>query len=261
MAALSTVFGAILFYFGWSRSSTTFGYFGIGQDLLDLSFRDYVLRSANATFRPLLTALAVAFAAISLHRWQIRDRQSHPAVWIGVVVAGGLALAAAALGFFDWYHYRTNWPMVPLLALCGSILLAYGIWLRERRSPAADDGKPRGALRLLVVAVLTLTSFWTIAGYSQMVGLEAGRDLARNLQHLPAVTVGSATRLDLDGPGVTVQEDPRQEAAYHYSYSGLRLLIRSGGRYFLVPDGWRRGEDQVFIVTDTGDIGIKIGLG
>jgi hypothetical protein len=43
-----------------------------------------------------------------------------------------------------------------------------------------------------------------------------------------------------------------EAAAFRYCYSGLRLLIRAGGRLFLLPAGWTPGRDPVIVLPEGG---------
>jgi len=67
-AALTTSLAALLYYFGWARTSALYSYFGVTQDLLDFGTRDYLLRSVNSAVRPLGFVLALAAVAVPVHR-------------------------------------------------------------------------------------------------------------------------------------------------------------------------------------------------
>ena len=49
--------------------------------------------------------------------------------------------------------------------------------------------------------------------------------------------------------------------AYRYRYSGLRLLIRSGGKYFLLPGNWTRDAGTVIVLGDRPDYRFEFGSG
>jgi hypothetical protein len=72
------------------------------------------------------------------------------------------------------------------------------------------------------------------------------------------VTVFSTERLAVYGTGVTVETIAQTGSRYRYRYAGLRLLTRSDGRYLLLPVGWRKGRDQVFVLPDTDQIRIDV---
>jgi len=48
------------------------------------------------------------------------------------------------------------------------------------------------------------------------------------------------------------------ETKYRYKYSGLRLLLKSGGKYFLLPADWKENGGTVIILADTDDIRIAL---
>src|ERR687891_1139456 len=63
--APTTLVGALVFYFGWTRTRAWWLYFGIDPSVLGFSNQDYVLRSVNALF-PALLVVAIAAAAVAL---------------------------------------------------------------------------------------------------------------------------------------------------------------------------------------------------
>src|SRR3954454_17851304 len=58
---------ALLVFFGWARTQATFAYFGVDLGLLDFSTTDYVLRSVNSAYDPLLLIGLVFLTAALLH--------------------------------------------------------------------------------------------------------------------------------------------------------------------------------------------------
>lgn len=73
----------------------------------------------------------------------------------------------------------------------------------------------------------------------------------------PDVTVYSAKRLHLEGPTIreTVLGGP--DAAYRFRYSGLRLVVRSGGKWLLLPAGWTPGNREAALLPDTDDLRVE----
>jgi hypothetical protein len=67
---------------------------------------------------------------------------------------------------------------------------------------------------------------------------------------LPGAVIFSPHRLHLDLAGVTETVLPAEEAPrFRYRYDGLRLLVRSNDRFFLIPTQWRPGSHAV-VLTD-----------
>src|SRR5919106_2211839 len=58
--APTTLVGALVFYFGWTRTRAWWLYFGVDPSVLGFSNQDYVLRSVNALFPALLVAASAA---------------------------------------------------------------------------------------------------------------------------------------------------------------------------------------------------------
>ena len=45
---------------------------------------------------------------------------------------------------------------------------------------------------------------------------------------------------------------------YRFQYSGIRTLIRTKQALLLIPVGWQRGRDRVFVVPDDGSSRVDI---
>jgi hypothetical protein len=75
------------------------------------------------------------------------------------------------------------------------------------------------------------------------------------------VSVYSERSLGVDGTLARADRLPGPDERYPYRYSGLRLLVMSGGKYFLVPDGWTRESGAVLVIPDTADIRVEFSPG
>ena len=244
--APTTVITALLFYFGWAQTSALFGRLGIDQSALGFTVQDYMLRSVNSTFRPLSVVLLAAVAGLSAHialtRAMATPGQGGLAwrVWPVPTVVGGLLLLAGLSGLWGLARYRVDFPVVPLSLGAGLGLLAYGAYLRgqapERRAATAAVPRTLLAARRTVVAIFVLVMlFWSVAVYAQARGVrEAGR-VAATISRRPDVTVYSARRLQLAGPTIRETELRGPDTAYRFRYTGLKLVVRSGGKWFLLP--------------------------
>jgi hypothetical protein len=72
------------------------------------------------------------------------------------------------------------------------------------------------------------------------------------------VILYSVQPLGLDGPGVDYTSLPADPSRFRFRYSGLKLLVRSGGKYFLVPAGWSsRSGAPTFAIPDGDDIRVE----
>jgi len=77
------------------------------------------------------------------------------------------------------------------------------------------------------------------------------KQLKVNLPTAANVTVYSSRNLSLSGPGVTRSAITVPNSAYRYRYGGFRLLVSSGGQYFLLPAGWQQGTGSVVVLPVT----------
>ncbi len=68
---------------------------------------------------------------------------------------------------------------------------------------------------------------------------------------LPGVVIYSKDRLEIEMPGIRVEEIGDAQSAYRFRYSGLKLLIRAGGKYFLVPSTWAQTDPVTVVLPDT----------
>lgn len=106
---------------------------------------------------------------------------------------------------------------------------------------------PGGRLRrFTLLALAVLLGIWSTAAYAIYRGTRDALRLVEEPGLLPAVTVHSADDLGL-GPAVT--RNPAPDGVYQFRYDRLRLLVRTGDRHLLLPDGWQRGR-PVLVLTE-----------
>jgi hypothetical protein len=244
--APTTVITALLFYFGWARTNALFGRLGIDQSALGFTVQDYMLRSVNSTFRPLSVVLLAAVAGLSAHIALTRAMATPgraglaERLWPVPMVMGGLLLLAGLSGLWGLVRYRVDFPVVPLSLGAGLGLLGL-----RCLPPRAGAGAPGGAggraanaagARRTVVAIFVLVMlFWSVAVYAQARGVREAARVAATISRRPDVTVYSARRLHLAGPAIRETELRGPDTAYRFRYTGLKLVVRSGGKWFLLP--------------------------
>ncbi len=110
---------------------------------------------------------------------------------------------------------------------------------------------------MLLVVLDVFLIFWAVSVYASISGQQVGEQLASNLQAQPGVVVYSEMSLGLTAPGVTVARLSDSGSQYRYQYSELRLLLYSGGRYFLLSDDWEQGRDPVFLLDEGNGIRVE----
>lgn len=248
LLANATVLTALLVYFGWRRSETHAAHLGINESILGMSTRDYALRSVG----PVLTIL-VAVSVLGLVGAGV-DRRIGPGARAALAdgrdrrarrVLQALGMAWLVLPVAVWLA-GTVWPATAFVLFPASIgvgvaLLLYAHHLRRRRSVVTN------VLGALLVAVCL---FWTASNYAEVLGSELARQFVDGVGVLPRVSALSERPLHLEGPGVAEAELPGVEGDLRYRTTGLRFLEHTGGRYFLVSDGWTPTYGVVFVIPD-----------
>jgi hypothetical protein len=151
----------------------------------------------------------------------------------------------------------------PVILGLGPALIAYSAWtLRSVGAPTGNkvDHVVPGWERsgYVMAAMLALLGvFWASSLYAVALGRGRAEVLAENLARQPAVTVFSLRSLGINAVGVTASQIARADTAYKFRYSGLRLLVRSADKYFLVNDGWSRERGITIVLRDTSDIRVE----
>jgi hypothetical protein len=115
---------------------------------------------------------------------------------------------------------------------------------------------------VVVAGLVALSAFWAMSIYADALG--RGRAMALGAavtEELPAVRVYSERSLGVAETVAPADKLVGSEERYPYRYSGLRLLVQSGGKYFLVPDGWTRANGTLLVLPDTPDIRVEFSPG
>lgn len=253
----TAVLTALLFYFGWARSRETYGYFGVDVELLGFSASDYVIRSVNSAFRPLMALGLMAVACTLAHRrvvGGVRRRMIAPLL----LAAGLLSVAVGLAGIAVTDLGRRLEIALPISLTAGFCLIAYAdfMWGRLRGARRSQPRAPELQLRtFLLLGLAALGLFWAVSLYARDVGRDFAERVHRQLRS--QVVVFSKDRLALAGPGVQSVKQP-PGGRYRHRYSGLHLLARAKDRFFLLPVGWTKGRDSAFVIPDTDDIRLEL---
>jgi hypothetical protein len=106
--------------------------------------------------------------------------------------------------------------------------------------------------------VITLALFWEVSNYAGVVGRGYALEIARTVPTLPRATAFSATPLGIQAPNVreerlNVGPDAGKDT-FRYRTAGLRFLARSGGRMFLLHDGWTPRRGTVIVLPDNEQV-------
>ncbi|MGW1613861.1 hypothetical protein ACWCQZ_31380 [Streptomyces sp. NPDC002285] len=241
-----SLFTAVLFYFGWASTDAETQALGLRDTLFRFSTADYLLRSVDALYLPVLVAAAVATASTAFHQRVQREPARAARVlrrlrhaWLPALLLVPLSyVAPGVLGL-----------VVPLAILAGVLLSAYA---RTRPEPEGAAALPRTAriwAPALLVAVVAL--FWAVYAYAGIVGRgRAEKTAATVADGFPAVVVFSEQDLLIRGGGSCVAVVDEKGSPYRYRYAGLRLFHVSGDRLFLVPRYWAPWDGTLYVLRE-----------
>jgi hypothetical protein len=268
VVAPTTLITALAFYFGWKLTESRAGYFGIDHSTLGFSTEDYLLRSTDALFVPLGVILFFGLVGLAAHvavAESLGDRRGVVVLrrLVPVTAAIGLVLfGLGAYGVFRDLPFDTHYLFVPLSSGIGIALLTYSVYVWLRLGGRGAPSGRSGSLAIVLVALLVVLSlFWAMSEYAGALGRGRAARLEAGLSSRPGVVVFSKERLNMEAPAVVETRLPGADSSFRFRYSGLRLLIRSGGKYFLLPDGWTRDTGAAVVLPDSEDLRFEFSPG
>jgi hypothetical protein len=242
----------LLFYFGWVRASVQAERLGYDTSILDWSIQDYILRSINVLFIPLVALLLLMLLLVWLHQRVVVPRLQNPTLaWLprGLKASWiGWMLAAVLLVAFVPPLRRVAIPVSLTLALLCAL---YGEALQRRID---REARMFSAAKALILVLLAFAVFWDAERVARAMGEGWADNIAADPRQLVAVTVYSPKDLQLDTRGVEETKLSEPDSAYRYRYDGLRLLQRSGDRYLLISELWDDRSGRVIVLRDTDAI-------
>jgi hypothetical protein len=258
-----TVVTALLVYFGWRRAETQADRLGIDESILGMSTREYVLRSVGPVLTLLVGIGVGGLIWLSIERRLTPMLQTRepalPEVDRTRARVAGLVLRLLGLAWLILpsvvFLMGYVWPAPAFVLFPASIGAGVLLWLyaTNLRQPEGASRRRQAGQRPFAVVfagVLVLVClFWTASNYAEVLGRRLADDFAADIAGLPGVAVYSRSRLHLDGPGVD-ETELSDEGTVRYRYRGLRLLEHTGGKFFLVSDGWTTDYGVVFILRD-----------
>jgi hypothetical protein len=251
VVAPTTLLTSLLFYFGWSHAYWFFYYFGVNSTLLGLTNRDYVQRSLDGLFVPMLVVAGAGLLILWGHamlrtRLAAGSRPRVVRILVPAMAVVGLVLAAGGLwSVFTPTLLNRHLVAAPLSLGFGVLLLVYTFHL-WRLLTATDENAGRAvgsqwaavAEWAAVFVLVGLSLFWAANDYSAAVGRSRARQVVAELPTYPNAVVYSERSLSLHAPGVRETRCHDPNAAYRFRYDGLKLVLQSGDQYLFLPEGW-----------------------
>ncbi len=268
VVAPTSLVTALLIYFGRQHARYLFGYFGVDLSLLGLTTQDYLVRSIDGFFVPVVVGLSAALVAQWLHaRFSAQffdgpDAREH--LRRGAVVTGVVGLALFAVGMvrivFGTPH--SDSLVFPLSLGAGTLLILYASRLYRRAHPSRVVRQNLGGVALFEATgaffLVGISLFWAVGNYSAGVGESRAIQISRTFTTtFPRATVYSRQPLHLRAAGVLETVCAPAGADPSFRYDGLRLLLRSGGHYFLLPDAWSPANGVAIVIRESDAVQLQ----
>lgn len=264
----TTILTALAFWFGWTLTNARSRYLGVDASVFGFSPTDYILRSADAVIVPVILICLAGLVWVSLLAG-ITVLLERPGMREPVRIGATITLALSLLGLvvalramFIGFAPGTHYLAAPLLLGVSATMAgtAASVLRRTSADPRMRLARLWGRSGVVLTATIVVASvFWASTLYADALGRGRGRDIELQLERLPSVEVYSAAPLGLATP---VDPEPVDDGGrYVVRYGGLRLLLKSGGSFFLLPDGWRSGDGPVIVLRDDGDLRLEFTAG
>jgi hypothetical protein len=200
IVAPTTLITSLLYYFGWSFAFSFFDNFGVSYTVVDLGTAEYLQRAVVALYLP---AAVLASAAL-------------------LVLWGHAALRARLAAGSDPRLIRV------LILVTASALHLQRTRAAQKLGRPGRTGLAAVAEWAIVFALVGLGLFWAAGDYSVAVANTQAYKFVQELPSSPRIVLYSEKSLSLNAPSVQETRCQAAEAAYHYRYDGLKLMVRSG---------------------------------
>jgi hypothetical protein len=256
----TAILAGSLFYFGYIRTQSTFGYFGVDVSLLGFSSVDYVVRSGPPIFLPVVCFAVVYlyfFCCVELIRAIAKIGPSGgyrqlASVSISISVMMLTLLLAAVL-------LESVIDIEGLLLIYASAALAMA-GAKLIRLAGGHAGWTLASLLTVPILIVSIALFFlanSLQAYK--VGIDISRKLERELGAQPEIELLSERRLGIvDGGGVMTVTIQGSDEKYKYRTTGLKLLIASDGRYFLLRSKPDRSPGEVFVISVADSVRVNV---
>jgi len=258
VAANITLFTALLYYFGLLYTQVFFNYFHVHYTLLGQTADEILARGVDGLLLPVAGAAGAGLVVIGIIRllrlrlpeqmWLTLLRVCTP-----IAAAMGLALVGVVVPIAINPAPFREYAGLPGLGLALGVVLLVFSW--RQWISATNTGRHATRLTLaewlVTYLLVTFGLFWAVGDYSREVGVRRAYETAALLPARPAATLYSAQSLNLTADGIRQATCSQPEAAYKYRYTGLKLLLQSGGQYVFVPTNWRASSGAAIVIPRT----------
>jgi hypothetical protein len=263
-----TVLTGLLVYFGWARDDILYTWLGLDYTVIGTSTQEYVMRSVSILWLPLVVVTLAGIGWLLLHERAVAAieaeridglRRVLRGLKFGVIVLP-LAGFVATLPLPAWRELVLAFSFV-----VGILTTTYAALMQRRirtttgeREEATTLGRWHWSmLKLLIGGLVTLVLFWELSEFAGIVGRGYAQQIAHGLRDRTGVIVYSVKDLHVEAPGVTVTRYAGETSAYGYRYDGLKLLTKSGEKYYLLPVEWSRKDGKTIVLNDDSSVRLE----
>lgn len=272
----TTFLTALLVYFGYVGTRARFEYFGVYLSMVNLSNQELLLSGlevANVAVLVIFLGVLVATGAHAAVSWLLTSG-ARGYTWSAaglITVAGVLLIGRALVGILvpGIVDIETPPGLTPLTLALGPVLVSYSLWIAVRLSAVGAPARARsstftrwyatstarGVRRVAtatVMGIFIVGMFWAANSFALTFGAGRAYQDALRLRQEPEVVVDTRERLQALPSGVTETNlDQPGGGNFRYRYRGLRLLIESDGRLFLIPQPWTRAGRTIIVPYDS----------
>ncbi|MFF0595746.1 hypothetical protein [Streptomyces antibioticus] len=272
IVAQASFIAVLLFYLGAIYINQYYRYFHLSLDSLNFSFPQLVLQSLQVVRPPALVGALLAVAVLaalwmrtpSSRTWwdRLGGYPTAASKSLGpLLIVTGLTMAVL------WRQLHGYAWIAPLAIAVGFFLCSMGI---------AEAGGSAGLRRKEVVLFAAgICAFWILIEVTRQVAREDAMERAASVCRWTGVIILSAKPLSMNSRQIAASDSEQcqsgvMEEKLHrkdglrlpYRYTGLRLLVENGGRYYVVPVDWKVGTDPVYVIRESDDlwIGLRGGI-
>lgn len=266
--APSTFLVALAYYFGWARTSVFVSYFGFDPSTFGFSPQDYLLRSIDPLLRVLALLGVLGMLLLGTKRYlnlsmirrsHLRFLQwaSHVATFIGFSV-----LLFILIELFHPLAITISPLLLPIGLGLGTALVAGALQIQARvtltlKGASYQQGRPSSLSIAFIVLLIGLSIFWATGTYAGDVALSRAHEFEASLANRPHAVLHSRQRLDLRASGINEADLGPDYVGYRFRYEGLRLFMRSAGKYFFISSDRSSIGSVAIIIPDTDSVWVE----
>ncbi|MDT5079250.1 MAG: hypothetical protein QOJ80_3887 [Mycobacterium sp.] len=255
IAGASALLSALMLYFGWVRTRVLYDYFGVPVGVLRYSTTDFVLRSADVFFQPVIwSILALAGLVAVLIGTDVLDRRITK-WWLHLLLRAALAAAASACavtGALGLVGAVDPWSAAVSLCISGVLIVMQYVFYRR-----ATVLRPPVIVVVIGLMLTVAATFWTVSIYAAGTGTSIAANIATGTLPRPAATVHSKTDLGIAGIQQQNSRAPVDTQSWPFTYGGYKLLAYANDRWFLISQHWQAGSPTI-ILPDNDSLRIEL---